>query len=92
MAMLLARMPWNQSGAACRTALVALCLAAGAGTVLAEHTKDSLDTVKKSPEAKKGKEAPKAQPPALAMKQFLDEKTFRPGLQSYKRKKSPKAD
>ena len=53
MAMVLARMPWNQSGAACRTALVALLMASGAGTALAEHTKDSLDTVKKSLEAKK---------------------------------------
>ena len=53
MAMVLARMPWNQAGAACRSTLVALLLASGAGIALAEHTKDSLDTVKKSLEAKK---------------------------------------
>lgn len=51
MAMLLARMPWNQ---ACRSAttcctrlLVAVLLATGlAGTASAQHTKDSLDVVK----------------------------------------------
>lgn len=51
MAMLLARMPWNQ---ACRSVttcstrlLVAALLAAGlAGTATAQHTKDSLDVVK----------------------------------------------
>ncbi|MCE2726287.1 MAG: DUF2892 domain-containing protein [Planctomycetaceae bacterium] len=52
MAMLIARMPWNQ---ACRTAktctpAVLLALACGGfcGTALAEHTKDSLDTVKRA--------------------------------------------
>ncbi|MGI9176589.1 MAG: rhodanese-like domain-containing protein [Pirellulales bacterium] len=52
MAMLIARMPWNQ---ACRTAttcsravLLGLALGALSGTALAEHTKDSLDVVKQS--------------------------------------------
>jgi rhodanese-related sulfurtransferase len=56
MAMLLARMPWNQvSGGSCRTAttcsrviLLGLVLGAASGTVVAEHTKDSLDTVKQA--------------------------------------------
>ena len=50
MAMLIARMPWNQ---ACRTAttcsraiLLGLVLGAASGTAVAEHTKDSLDVVK----------------------------------------------
>ena len=52
MAMLIARMPWNQ---ACRTAttcsraiLLGLVLGAAAGTAVAEHTKDSLDAVKQA--------------------------------------------
>jgi rhodanese-related sulfurtransferase len=52
MAMLIARMPWNQ---ACRTAttcsrvmLVGLALGAASGTASAEHTKDSLDAVKQA--------------------------------------------
>ena len=50
MAMLIARMPWNQ---ACRSAtscstrlLLAALLAAAAGTASAQHTQDSLDAVK----------------------------------------------
>ena len=50
MAMLIARMPWNQ---ACRTAttcsravLLGLVLGAISGTAIAEHTKDSLDALK----------------------------------------------
>jgi rhodanese-related sulfurtransferase len=49
MAMLIAKMPWNQ---ACRTAttcsravLLALCFAGIGGTALADHTKESLDVV-----------------------------------------------
>jgi len=52
MAMLIARMPWNQ---ACRTAttcsravLFGLVLGALSGTAIAEHTKDSLDVVKQA--------------------------------------------
>ena len=52
MAMLIARMPWNQ---ACRTAttcsraiLLGLVLGAVSGTAVAEHTKDSLETVKQA--------------------------------------------
>jgi rhodanese-related sulfurtransferase len=51
MAMMLAKMPWNQAprGASCSTALVALALALLAGEgIAAEHTKDSLDMVKQS--------------------------------------------
>ena len=56
MAMLIARMPWNQaSGGACRTAttcsraiLLGLVLGAASGTAVAEHTKDSLDVVKQA--------------------------------------------
>ena len=50
MAMLLARMPWNQScgsAASCRTGLLlAALLAASTGTAAAQHTPDSLDQVK----------------------------------------------
>jgi rhodanese-related sulfurtransferase len=52
MAMLIARMPWNQ---ACRTAttcsravLLGLVLGAACGTAVAEHTTDSLDAVKQA--------------------------------------------
>jgi rhodanese-related sulfurtransferase len=52
MAMLIARMPWNQ---VCRTAttcaraiLLGLVLGAASGTAVAEHTKDSLDAVKQA--------------------------------------------
>jgi rhodanese-related sulfurtransferase len=52
MAMLIARMPWNQ---ACRTAttcsravLLGLVLGALSGTAVAEHTNDSLDVVKQA--------------------------------------------
>jgi rhodanese-related sulfurtransferase len=52
MAMLIARMPWNQ---ACRTAttcsravFLGLVLGAVSGTAVAEHTKDSLDAVKQA--------------------------------------------
>ena len=52
MAMLIARMPWNQT---CRTAttcsraiLLGLVLGAASGTAVAEHTKDSLDVVKQA--------------------------------------------
>jgi rhodanese-related sulfurtransferase len=56
MAMLIARMPWNQaSGGAGRTAttcarvvLLGLVLGAASGTAIAEHTKDSLDVVKQA--------------------------------------------
>ena len=56
MAMLIARMPWNQvSGGACRTAttcsraiLLGLVLGAASGAAVAEHTKDSLDVVKQA--------------------------------------------
>ena len=57
MAMLIARMPWNQ---ACRTAttcsraiLLGLVLGAAAGTAVAEHTKDSLDVVKQAVQEQK---------------------------------------
>jgi rhodanese-related sulfurtransferase len=62
MAMLIARMPWNQSagGGGCRTAttcsravLLGVVLGAVSGTALAEHTKDSLDTVKQAIAQKK---------------------------------------
>jgi rhodanese-related sulfurtransferase len=50
MAMLIARMPWNQacrSATSCTRLLVAALLAAGAaGTASAQHTQDSLDVVK----------------------------------------------
>ena len=52
MAMLIARMPWNQ---ACRTAttcsraiLLGLIVGAASGTAVAEHSKDSLETVKQA--------------------------------------------
>jgi rhodanese-related sulfurtransferase len=52
MAMLIARMPWNQ---ACRTAttcsravLLGFVLGAACGTAVAEHTTDSLDVVKQA--------------------------------------------
>jgi rhodanese-related sulfurtransferase len=52
MAMLIARMPWNQ---ACRSAttcsravLMALVVGAVAGPALADHTRDSLDTVRQA--------------------------------------------
>jgi rhodanese-related sulfurtransferase len=56
MAMLIARMPWNQvSGGGCRTVttcsravLLGLVLGAASGTASAEHTKDSLDAVKQA--------------------------------------------
>ncbi|MFM8734081.1 MAG: rhodanese-like domain-containing protein [Pirellulales bacterium] len=56
MAMLIARMPWNQvSGGCCRTVttcsravLLGLVLGAISGTAIAEHTKDSLDVVKQA--------------------------------------------
>ena len=54
MAMLIARMPWNQASGgyrrtltACSRAIqLALVLGAVSGTAMAEHTKDSLDVVK----------------------------------------------
>jgi rhodanese-related sulfurtransferase len=52
MAMLLARMPWNQAGraaASCaRAAVLGLLLAGSAGTAWAQHTSDPLDTVQQS--------------------------------------------
>jgi rhodanese-related sulfurtransferase len=56
MAMLIARMPWNQvSDGACRTAtacsraiLLGLVVGVASGTAVAEHTKDSLDVVKQA--------------------------------------------
>jgi rhodanese-related sulfurtransferase len=56
MAMLIARMPWNQaSGGAYRTAttcsraiLLGLVLGAASGSAVAEHTKDSLDVVQQA--------------------------------------------
>ena len=53
MAMLLAKMPWNQAarpaGACCvKTLLVAALLAGLCGTAVAEHTKDSLDVVRQA--------------------------------------------
>ena len=53
MAMLLARMPWNQacrSATSCAARAVLLALAVGGlcSTAVAEHTKDSLDTVRKA--------------------------------------------
>ncbi len=56
MAMMLAKMPWNQAprGATCSTALVALALVSLASEAFAaEHTKDSLDMVKQSTAAGK---------------------------------------
>jgi rhodanese-related sulfurtransferase len=56
MAMMLAKMPWNQAprGASCSTALMALALLSLAGEgIAAEHTKDSLDLVKQSTAAGK---------------------------------------
>jgi rhodanese-related sulfurtransferase len=46
MAMLLARMPWNQAGAGAACARAVLLALALAGTALAGHTKDSLDSVR----------------------------------------------
>jgi rhodanese-related sulfurtransferase len=56
MAMLIAKMPWNQvSGGSCRTVttcsravLLGLVLGALSGTAVADHTKDSLDAVKQA--------------------------------------------
>jgi len=56
MAMLIARMPWNQASAGdCRSVttcsrvvLFGLVLGAASGTAIAEHTKDSLDVVKQA--------------------------------------------
>jgi len=53
MAMLLARMPWNQAAGSAastcgRAILLGLTLAGLCGTARAEHTKDSLDTVRKA--------------------------------------------
>ena len=52
MAMLIARMPWNQAGGAgatcSRMALVAAILASASSAVAATHTKDSLTTVQQS--------------------------------------------
>jgi rhodanese-related sulfurtransferase len=53
MAMLIARMPWNQSCRSARscstpTAVLGLLLGGVCGTALAEHTKDSLATVKQA--------------------------------------------
>ena len=56
MAMLIARMPWNQvagggrgTATTCsRAILLGLALAVASGTAAAEHTKDSLDTVKQA--------------------------------------------
>jgi rhodanese-related sulfurtransferase len=61
MAMLIARMPWNQvSGGGCHTvttcsraALLGLVLGAVSGTAVAEHTKDSLDAVKQAVQEQK---------------------------------------
>ena len=58
MGMLIARMPWNtacKSGKSCchTAAVLGLVLGAMAGTALAEHTKDSLDTVKRAVAEKK---------------------------------------
>jgi rhodanese-related sulfurtransferase len=61
MAMLIARMPWNQmSGGCCRTVttcsravLLGLVLGAVSGTAIAEHTKDSLDAVKQAVQEQK---------------------------------------
>jgi hypothetical protein len=57
MAMVIAKMPWNQArrsaGSCCSSALLlAVVLSGIAGTALAEYTKDSLDTVKKAVAAK----------------------------------------
>jgi rhodanese-related sulfurtransferase len=57
MGMLIARMPWNRScgstKACCRAVLLAVFLGAMAGTASAQHTKDSLDTVKQAMAEKK---------------------------------------
>lgn len=58
MAMLIARMPWNQAcrtaGSCCaRTVALGLLLGGLAGTAFAEHTKDSLDVVKQAVTAQK---------------------------------------
>ena len=57
MAMLIARMPWNQaSGTATtcsRAILLGLVLGAVSGTAIAEHTKDSLDVVKQAVQQQK---------------------------------------
>ena len=57
MGMLIARMPWNRAsaspGACSRALLFGLVLGAMTGTALAEHTKDSLDTVKRAVAEKK---------------------------------------
>jgi rhodanese-related sulfurtransferase len=52
MGMLIARMPWNtactSAKSCCHTAVLGLILGAMASTALADHTKDSLDTVKRA--------------------------------------------
>jgi len=57
MGMLIARMPWNtactSAKSCCSTAVLGLVLGAMAGTALADHTKDSLDTVKQAIAEKK---------------------------------------
>jgi rhodanese-related sulfurtransferase len=61
MAMLIARMPWNQvsgagrgaAGACSRAVLLGLVLGAVAGSAVAEHTKDSLDAVRQAVADKK---------------------------------------
>lgn len=57
MGMLIARMPWNTACTSakrcCHTAVLGLILGAMASTALADHTKDSLDTVKRAVAEKK---------------------------------------
>lgn len=55
MGMLIARMPWNaRPASSCRVAvLLGVLLAALSGTASAEHTKDSLDTIKRGVAEKK---------------------------------------
>lgn len=57
MGMLIARMPWNRvctsAKGCCHTAVLAVAIGALAGTAMAEHTKDSLDTVKRAVAEKK---------------------------------------
>ena len=61
MAMLIARMPWNQaSGGGCgagstcsRVVLLGIMLGAISGTAVGEHTKDSLDAVKQAVQTRK---------------------------------------
>jgi len=52
MGMMIAKMPWNQAcgsaKACCRMVMLALVLGALPGTASAQHTKDSLDTVKQT--------------------------------------------